>query len=69
MQGRLVRTMRSVYDVGAGELGFICGMYLLASGYAITVRFSAGCGKNRSYTYTFDYYDALECFYEFAVAA
>ena len=44
LQGKLVRTIRPVYDVGAGELGVVCGMYLLFQGYGITVRFSSDAG-------------------------
>ena len=64
MQGTIVRTMRPLYDVGVGEMGIVCGMYLLREGYVVLIRFSTPDLPMRSATYTLDWWDYLEAVHE-----
>ena len=69
MQGTIVRTMRSLYDVGQGELGVVCGMYFTGDGYAVSIRFSTPDGPLPSATYTLDFLDYQDAVYEFGKVA
>jgi hypothetical protein len=64
MQGVIVRTMRPLYDVGVGEMGIVCGMYLDYHGYVLSIRFSTPDLPQKSATYTLDWWDFLEAVYE-----